>query len=262
VPDIGEVVRGSCLRAMANNRVQNPKCWAKSLDTCSTKLSREHLITEKLFGPRSQISVSKTKHFLAGPISRGSLASKILCKAHNAALSAVDEEALQLFSTLRAIHAKSKDVTAELADEYHFSTNLMERWLLKTLINFVASDAFVWEHPIRSGGDVVDARYVEVAFGLRKFSGHAGAYLIQRVENLNAWGEYFNVTPLTTEKGTVGGVVLRFCGLWFLLWTTAHVPIHPSVFRTVHVSGSELQKLPWDFTVSSNERQHHILRFV
>jgi hypothetical protein len=66
------------------------------------------------------------------------------------------------------------------------------------------------------------------------------------------------MTPLTTEKGTVGGVVLRFCGLWFLLWTTAHVPIHPSVFRTVHVSGSELQKLPWDFTVSSNERQHHI----
>jgi hypothetical protein len=64
VPDIGEVVRGSCLRAMANNRVQNPKCWAKSLDTCSTKLSREHLITEKLcsFSPVRRIVLYNARH--------------------------------------------------------------------------------------------------------------------------------------------------------------------------------------------------------
>jgi hypothetical protein len=243
-------------------QMRNPKCWANSLGNCSKKLSREHLITEKIFGPRSPIGVSNTKYRLSGPINRRSLTTKVLCTTHNASLSIADDEALRLFSALRTIHSHSKDGQLEASEEYRFDSGLLERWLLKTLVNFVACDAFEWASPIRRGSDVVDQRYVQVAFGFRRFTDHAGTYLIERVENLNNWGEHFNVTPLTTEKGTVGGLVLRFCSLWFLLWTTAHVPIHPSVFKTEHVNGFRLHKLPSSFTVSTGERQHHVLKFL
>jgi hypothetical protein len=77
-------------------------CWAGSLLNCSSKLSREHLVTEVLF-ESTQVRVGgfpwcKGEERIVG---LSSVVRKILCTHHNSQLSPVDQEACTLFDEVR-----------------------------------------------------------------------------------------------------------------------------------------------------------------
>lgn len=242
--------------------MRNPSCWANSLGDCSSKLSREHIITEKLFLPHSEIRIDNGRFAGIGAIRRSAFASKVLCKAHNEALSPVDAEAIRLFEAFKTVHANSSADLPRTDREFTFDTVLLERWLTKTLANVIASGAFEFDPPIPQREIVIDSKSVDVIFGRAKYEGFAGAYLQNRLEALNQWGDHYDITPVTTQvRRTTGGMVFRFVAIWFVLWITSNVRIHPNVLMLKNVKGYSLRKLPTTFEFTLNEVSRVQLRF-
>lgn len=108
----------------------HPKCYARSLHDCSTKISREHFISSsilKLF-PTKTLTISGTRWLQDGKsqeFTAKGLASNILCQRHNAALSGLDDIAQKFF---KVIFGRSKHQWVAVIRGYE-----IERWMLKLL---------------------------------------------------------------------------------------------------------------------------------
>jgi hypothetical protein len=141
-----------------------PICWAECLGDCSKVPSCEHIVTESTL-PGPQINV-RGLPFLKGrtiTLHKKQFKSNILCKAHNNALSQVDQAGTSTFDALRDATGANPRMKNKI------DGNLLERWLLKTMINMeVLADFSVCPPP-----DVV-----EIAFGKRGFGPQAGLFLI------------------------------------------------------------------------------------
>jgi hypothetical protein len=151
----GSLLRNCCLDANGTLRTtpsvtrppppktgfSNPRCYASELADCSRILSREHPISHGILKVLSHDGLVTIDGFnwqdlnstLELPTPR--LASKILCKRHNQALSSLDAMALRFFQKLdNAIRQTQRQDRAFLFDGTDF-----ERWMLKTLCGIVFS---------------------------------------------------------------------------------------------------------------------------
>ena len=105
-------------------------CWAKGHGTCGP-MSREHYISDGIFDGES-ITASGLPWCKDAPVTIGlaSAVAKILCDAHNSALSPFDAEAAKLSRFLTtAINAPLEEMQLTL------SGMLLEKWAIKTLLN-------------------------------------------------------------------------------------------------------------------------------
>src|SRR5665213_2855249 len=77
-------------------------CWAACLGNCSNKMSREHIVTKAMYLD-NEITVSGMPWCADEPktVGMAGLTAKILCVAHNSALSKVDEEAVRFARAMR-----------------------------------------------------------------------------------------------------------------------------------------------------------------
>lgn len=119
----------------------NPRCFASELTNCSPQLSREHFISHgilKVLSRNGTVSIDGFNWQEGGSLQdlpTPSLASRILCKRHNEALSGLDAMALRLFQTIdNAVRQKQRQSRVFL-----FDGSDLERWLLKTLCGSVFS---------------------------------------------------------------------------------------------------------------------------
>jgi hypothetical protein len=125
----------------------NPRCYGRSSNDCSEKVSREHWISAGIqrciMGDGSLMW--KGMPWLAGEtreVSVGSGASRVLCMRHNVALSPLDAMAETVF---RRISEGQVSLATEDNPRNEFtlcSGPLFERWLLKVLWGGVASRSF------------------------------------------------------------------------------------------------------------------------
>ena len=119
----------------------NPRCYASQLADCSEKLSHEHSISHgilKLLSHDGSVTIDgfnwqeeKNKQEL--PTSR--LASKVLCKRHNEALSPLDATAVRFFTKLDNVIRQ----TERRSQVFLFDGTDLEHWMLKTLCGTVFS---------------------------------------------------------------------------------------------------------------------------
>jgi len=122
------------------------KCYASGDRNCSSKISKEHFISETLL---RQIHLNNTakvaglkwqqkETFNVVPLP--GLASSILCERHNNALSPLDT-CMGLFSeTIGEFDAALRLCTsAEASEEKHFSGDDIERWMVKCLLGLTTS---------------------------------------------------------------------------------------------------------------------------
>lgn len=151
-------------------------CYAAPLGDCSSKLSREHFVSESLLDDLNRdddLRVSGLRWQEAGQekvLPPNALASKILCDRHNSALSPVDAIAVNLFHALN-----EKGAAGSGRQLLHlFSGDDLERWLLKILCGLGYSRNL----SIGVGTEVsIPEHWLQVLFGSADFRDGQGLYI-------------------------------------------------------------------------------------
>lgn len=202
------------------------KCWARSLDGCAGKLSREHLLSGGLFD-QSQVVVSgypwcKGETRVVGA---AALTRKILCEFHNNALSPVDQAASTFFRQLSAaaeLHLERRAQREPGQWEIYQSMvdgTLLERWFLKTAVNLslAGRSDLRWRLTDSPLKEVPDP-FVSAAFGETNLPNPMGLYAVVSVGVPQKYEDEVSFAP-TLKAGThiVGGT-FGFRGLQYLLW--------------------------------------------
>jgi hypothetical protein len=191
-------------------------CWARCIGNCSSIFSNEHIVSESL-GKDDLIEISgfpwlkgKSKKL---PLS--SLTRNILCRDHNSNLSLVDTAGKETFSIFREMQEKLS--TGQLLTKFSINGSLIERWFLKTLINFTYEGEYPIGNSIIKAGIPAD-ELVEIAFGIKTFSTPCGLYLIHQEEPTIA-SDRIEFAPLIDKnKGYIAGGLFSFRGPRFLLF--------------------------------------------
>jgi hypothetical protein len=145
----------------------NPRCYAHPLNDCDTKLSKEHYLTRGVLrllakgGPTNTVRATglgiPSEEFPPDQVAQ----SKILCRRHNSALSALDVVGERLF---RAINEGLKDPPGVA---YHSTPGVdIERWLLKVACGVRAA-----------AKEDLPAEWLQMLFGYTEISSPRGLYM-------------------------------------------------------------------------------------
>lgn len=191
-------------------------CWASCLGDCEGVISHEHLVSECLF-PDGEIIVHGLDWCKDAPKAMRieTFTGKILCEKHNNGLSEVDAAVKQSLDTLREaaiLFIAREKVRARRWAVKSFNTDmlLLERWCLKTLINFNQHDGFPIDPEALEPHKPTKA-LVEVAFGLKRFADPSGLYVIFRS------GDQFTLSEGDLSISTMR-IGERLAGAEFSLW--------------------------------------------
>ena len=134
---------------MAN--YSHPKCYAKSLNNCSTKISGEHIISNnilEIFERQNGVKLAGLPwmdHQVFNLLSRKSLVSNVLCTFHNEFLSPFDMAAGNLFRCLNDFDTDFNSNNPK-SDHRIIKGEYIEKWMLKIVCGIVASNQidFIW----------------------------------------------------------------------------------------------------------------------
>jgi len=198
-------------------------CWASKLNDCCNNFSREHLVSASLFPKSNSIFVQGFKWCLneKREIGLASLTSKILCKHHNNSLSELDTAAGHAFNNFEYISrliTEANETNGRFkVKETHINALLLERWLLKTLINI----CYEQNQLIGSGSEpgIPDENLVRICFGKSKFTDGAGMYIAANVgDQMEFWAQVTIETLIEDSENRVAGGMFKFAGLLIFLW--------------------------------------------
>lgn len=122
---------------------RHPRCWASSRGECDTKISLEHYVSNTVLGVL-EVETLRGAAYTGGKsgigIKRASFGAKVLCRRHNSDLSPLDVNAQLLFLTQRHFVAEINRADFLPEDEQiNISGDMLERWLLKSLITHTLS---------------------------------------------------------------------------------------------------------------------------
>jgi hypothetical protein len=198
------------------------------LSSCSAKLSREHILSQsiqKQLGGGSEVDVFgfPFQHQHPQTFSISSLASKVLCSNHNAALSPLDTEAGRLFEKSLAI---VQDFN--LADKMClFAGEDIELWLLKTMLGMIQAKqtSLLNSTGISKKEFCCQQDWVEILFQKKEWPVGWGLYMTSGVYPSNG---HLLICP-NIEDNVVTGCHFRFCGKQFFLGLGAK-KIHDPLF--------------------------------
>ena len=167
----------------------NPKCYASSTKKCSKKITREHFISHNIL---KELVYERGVKITGVPwidyetwkvLPTESLASKILCKNHNQALSDLDAQMGRFFRTILDFDEDfNRDAPKE--ELAVFSGEDIEKWMLKTVCAMVASSQLATQ------GQKMDVplkrEWVDILYNNHSWPEH--------------WGMYFKVADRTISK--------------------------------------------------------------
>lgn len=196
-------------------------CWAAPLGDCKGKISREHLVSQALF-PEGNITVSGLHWCRDEPKTVGlaALTGNILCRKHNSELSELDTAVKQAFETLDAsmqlfqLRSKLKSRRWTIKT-FTIDGTLLERWLLKTLINLSHGGPWIigeGSHPAGLPNDEL----VRIAFGRAVFQEKAGLYTAAHDGEQVTLRQGLRLTPKTIGNNLLAGM-FSFCGYRFFI---------------------------------------------
>jgi hypothetical protein len=196
-------------------------------------MSREHIVTRAITLD-SEVTVSGMPWCADEPkrVGLASLTAKILCVAHNSALSEVDQEAVRFaeamwesFRLLRVRIGRNDHrwrIVRFPVDGYQ-----LERWHLKTLIN-VAYDRGSPIGPDSQDVGLPSSRsLVEIAFGRKAFEPNAGLYGIFDAPENRPSTDGIEIHAINTHTNRVLGAVFCFLGVRLLLYMDTKGPTLP-----------------------------------
>lgn len=223
---------------MAPEPVRADGCWAHSLGNCGGGISREHCVSKCIFADQP-IFVQGLDWCLSKPkeIRVESLTAKILCKDHNSALSELDTEAGSAFASMRdfAIMTTQRGKMPYINwAPKHFAIDglKLERWCLKTLLNFSFNRQLIIGPGDHDPG-TVPSSLVRIAFGLEKFTDGRGLYIAFRQN------ETFNLEHRFGYTAKAQGPTLAM-GYFRLHGFRFYLNLLPIATRYVNIEDSEV----------------------
>lgn len=245
------------------------KCWANPRGGCGDKISREHLISKGIFENR-EFHVKGFSWYKREFVKVGieAITRKCLCTNHNNALSEIDNEGIKLFNVLDQIASFTVGTNhdKQLQINEKISGNLLERWFLKTLINF----SYNSEYQLGQFGEINGRPHlylVDVVFGTVSFSHYLGLYSLIPEGYVSISTGEITFTPLIQNAITIGGGIFSFRGIDFFLSLTPSIPPYKLGYLDVqylpkHISDAVLiyrcPKMEW----SLNGKQYHRIEIV
>lgn len=156
----------------SRTRYAHPRCYARCLNDCSTRISREHAISASLLERLERTGGVYVQGFPwqtqeRQKLSVAALASNILCQQHNSDLSGLDAVGLRLVDHLeRALVGFEERALVEPGARasgqdwvWLMNGHDLERWLLKTYCGLSVTLARSRDLPA-----VVDDRLVKILF--------------------------------------------------------------------------------------------------
>ena len=188
------------------------ECWASLIGGCSKGSSKEHYISGGIFDD-TVISVFGLPWCKDQPASIGlnNAVSKILCQTHNSQLSPYDSEASKLSRFL------SSNIIEDPLKNDSISINgiLLEKWLIKTLINLGYLGAM--DQP-KYSKIVPEEAIVRYLFQNTKIRDGIGLYFVSG--GLSNTGYRTSVSWNTilnkSENDKIVGMLLTFNGIQFI----------------------------------------------
>jgi len=166
-------------------------CWASSLGGCDGK-SGEHIFSDAIFkaGCSCPTLVEGVKRVRDGQPTRGAEKSNILCRHHNSSLSPLDATIGQVAT----FQAKAND--EQFNESLIIEGEMLERWLLKTVVNVSAAG---WMGPIKWQPS---PSIVRAIFGQAPVPAQLGLYSVDGVDPNHrpsggtSFSPLFFITPL------------------------------------------------------------------
>ena len=215
-------------------------CWAASLGGCSDRKSGEHLVSKSLFVGQKVTVQGFSWCPEPKQVGIGSLTANILCAKHNSELSPVDDGGAAAFHALREMMRISnvrKNIKGRITNvvHHHCDGPLLERWLLKTLINI----SYRGDKPIGQGAKVGKPTedLVPIAYGLEPFPAGAGLSFIVHVGMQVRSTDVVKFAPIFRHGEYIDGghFVFRGQGLFLNLW-----PGGLGSLAGLHIEGEDL----------------------
>jgi len=222
-------------------------CWAACLGGCSDKMSGEHLVSKSLFMDEKVMVQGFSWCPEPKLIGIKSLTANILCTKHNSDLSHVDDGGAAAFDAFRQMMRISnirKGMKGRITNVVRHECDgpLLERWLLKTLINI----SYDGEKPIGEGASVGNPtdQLVRIAYGLEPFPLGAGLSMIVRVGMRLNSNDTVKFAPIFRHGQYIAGGHFMFRGQSMLLslW-----PGGPGNLNGLVVGGEDLGKCRMNF---------------
>lgn len=155
------------------------KCYAGTTANCSTKISGEHFISNSIL---KELELNGKVKIIGLPwqdkekfnlLSRNKLVSNILCTTHNELLSSFDSSIGRLSKTLLRF---DEDFNLDNAKEdlAVFSGEDLEKWMLKTVCAFIASNQIAYKGS-KVSCELKDI-YVDILYNDKPFPDQWGMY--------------------------------------------------------------------------------------
>lgn len=201
----------------------NPKCYARGLNDCSQRISREHYLSRRVLELWSDNGIVVTNatdlrdEKFSSPISTGALASKILCERHNHALSALDQVGGDFGRFIR-----NKPVQPKYSVINGFD---LERWMLKLFLGLtvvVKNQEFNtkrWQPPLE---------WLHLLFGKQALTDSGGLYAFT-LNNVSRPGNMIRIN-FVSERDTRNevGIIINLDGIVIYFGMSDPPPVPPN----------------------------------
>ncbi len=225
-------------------------CWASGLSGCSSKISREHIVSSAVFtGKTVSVKGLPWCRLDYKEIGRTALTSNILCRSHNTQLSPTDAEAGRLFEAMRkrattSHHRVSSGKPPWTLTEYRLDGQLIERWLMKSTINLYhqAPERWTWQE----SGDFAKHpphNFVRVAFGHDQLDQPYGLYVSAKVGETIRGIDGLSYSSLHNERDGLVGAYFETIGIRLLIWLSSLDPPSDMMRRTKTINYEDLGAL-------------------
>jgi len=190
----------------------HPGCYAKALNDCSPKLTREHYISKsilELLGPDHEIS--NASWLAPGARSKtlplSALASRILCKRHNEMLSDLDNRATVFFEQL--LWAFQDTLVALPYRKVAVDGDALELWVLKACCgSFASGELFVHGEKAEYS---IPLAWLRILFQGAPWACNTGLYI--RLAKATPHRGSAIGPVFSDDKDEPVGAVFEFCGV-------------------------------------------------
>lgn len=170
------------------------KCWAHAIGGCDG-MSGEHIFSSAIFkaGCSCPIVVEGVQRIRRGEPTYGAEKSNILCRHHNSLLSPLDETV----GRLARFQASANE--ENFNESLYVEGELLERWLLKTVINIAAAG---WAGPEKLSPSIDIVRAI---FGHGIVPAKLGLYSVDGVDpnHRPSGGTSFVPLQMLSPKGPI-----------------------------------------------------------